>query len=65
MIHWLGTKVRFGNGDETQLQSDTQALRVTALGLQWESPLFSRLASLVAPVFLMPELQKAATTLQQ
>ena len=38
MIHWLGTKVRFGNGDETQLQSDTQALRVTALGLQWESP---------------------------
>ena len=57
MIHWLGTKVKFGNGDETQLQSDTQALRVSTLGL-WESPP-SRLASLVAPVFRMPELQKA------
>ena len=63
MIRWLGTKVKFGNSDETQLQSDTQALRVSALGL-WESPP-SRLASLVAPVFRMPELQKAATTLQQ
>ena len=58
MIRWLGRKVKFGNGDETQLQSDTQAPRVSALGL-WESP--SRLASLVAPVFRMPELQKAAT----
>ena len=58
MIHWLGTKVKFGNGDETQLQSDTQTrLRVSAPGL-WESPP-SRLASLVAPVFRMPELQKA------
>ena len=59
MIRWLGTKVKFGNSDETQLQSDTQALRVNALGL-WESPP-SRLASLVAPVFRMPELQKAET----
>ena len=39
VIQWLGTKVRFCNdGDETQLQGDTQALGVRSPRL-WESPL--------------------------
>ena len=59
VIQWLGTKVRFCNdGDETQLQGDTQALGVRSPRL-WESPLSCR-ASLAAPVFRMPELRKTA-----
>ena len=44
MIRWLGMKVKFGNSDETQLQSDTQALRVSALGALGVSSLSFRLA---------------------